>query len=488
MVDVLARVQLVGPDRRLLGDPEVLGEDRIEAQRAAATHSRAETVQNHPGLPVASTKGAHVFDLVDGAFPPRLPTPTPLNRLRDDGPMSGKAADPVTGSPSKVDVPDPALGRAAEDLVDHHVAMADGEDRAIREQLDRQPRPVAKLARDQRRRLTRRRHADSTARPGRARRATSRASAARTRARCGRPPSRSPGRARVARDDRLREAAPSRRDPASPGGQAGPMSRGCSNVSHRSGGGEARRPPPERPVTDSGHGSIEQDVPERLRLLEGAVPDRDRDAAVWFARRPGFDERASAVARRSRPAIRPRQDAPASRAPRSAACGGCRSSASRTRRGTAPAPRPSSTKWSDATQYDSASIRPAAERIPRATSGAAQTPSFRSAPWRELTPHSVSQSGRSGRPNRAVTGLQVERRHAVGVRRDEVERDVVRPAVLEQVVDPADRRRRRTSHSERRIDVLHGACGDFVQPEVLRFLAGPEETEVRLVPDFERPA
>ena len=59
---------------------------------------------------------------------------------------------------------------------------------------------------------------------------------------------------------------------------------------------------------------------------------------------------------------------------------------------------PSSTKWSDATQYARASSRPAAERMPRATSGAAQALSLIGAPWRGLTPHSVHHSGRSDRP------------------------------------------------------------------------------------------
>ena len=48
--------------------------------------------------------------------------------------------------------------------------------------------------------------------------------------------------------------------------------------------------------------------------------------------------------------------------------------------------------------------RPAAERIPRATSGAPQTLSFTGPPWVGLTPHSVHQIGMSVRPYRSRIG------------------------------------------------------------------------------------
>ena len=66
--------------------------------------------------------------------------------------------------------------------------------------------------------------------------------------------------------------------------------------------------------------------------------------------------------------------------------------------------RPSSSKWSEATHQDRASMRPAAERIPRARNAAAYTDSATGLDSRGLTPHSVHQTAASSRPWRARAG------------------------------------------------------------------------------------
>ena len=63
----------------------------------------------------------------------------------------------------------------------------------------------------------------------------------------------------------------------------------------------------------------------------------------------------------------------------------------------------SSSKWSEATQYDSASMRPAAERMPRARNAAANTDSLTGSKCLGVTPHSVHQVGSPPRPWRART-------------------------------------------------------------------------------------
>ena len=118
------------------------------------------------------------------------------------------------------------------------------------------------------------------------------------------------------------------------------------------------------------------------------------------------------------------------------------------------------------------------------------------APDRVVGPVEVRRMGAPlGPPQRdagpAVAGgdrSQVERRVAVGVGGEEVDRRARLAGGDQHLVDPGRRRRRRTADGERSIDAFHGGRADVVQPEVLVTGAGPEHVEVRLVPDLEAPA
>jgi hypothetical protein len=66
--------------------------------------------------------------------------------------------------------------------------------------------------------------------------------------------------------------------------------------------------------------------------------------------------------------------------------------------------RPSSSKWSLATQYESASTRPAADRIPESRNVAADVPSFTGLKWVGVTPHSVHRMRAPARPYRSSVG------------------------------------------------------------------------------------
>ena len=60
--------------------------------------------------------------------------------------------------------------------------------------------------------------------------------------------------------------------------------------------------------------------------------------------------------------------------------------------------------------------------------------------------------------------------------------------MVEEVVDPAGGRGRRPTDRQPLVDGLHGSCGRVVQVEVVALAAGPEDLDVRLVPDLEAPA
>ena len=83
---------------------------------------------------------------------------------------------------------------------------------------------------------------------------------------------------------------------------------------------------------------------------------------------------------------------------------------------------------------------------------------------------------------------EVERRVAVRVGRDEVDRRARRPAVRQQLVHPLARRRGGPAHDQLPVDRLDGAHADVVEAQVLLAGSGPEDVEVRLVPDLEAPA
>ena len=94
-----------------------------------------------------------------------------------------------------------------------------------------------------------------------------------------------------------------------------------------------RYDPASRPSTVSRHRAVEARVTVGLRLVDRAVPERDRHPAVGIPRRPRLDEAAGAVAVDRRATAPARRAVRGSGSPRIAACGGCRSSAARTRRG-----------------------------------------------------------------------------------------------------------------------------------------------------------
>ena len=103
-------------------------------------------------------------------------------------------------------------------------------------------------------------------------------------------------------------------------------------------------------------------------------------------------------------------------------------------------------------------------------------------------PHSVHQIFASGRPCALEDRPQVQRRAAVGVRRQEVDRRTRRGRVVEQQLDPLGRGRARSPDDEPLVDLAHRGDRDVVQPQVLLLRAAPEDVEVRLVPDLEAPA
>ena len=222
---------------------------------------------------------------------------------------------------------------------------------------------------------------------------------------------------------RPRAASPSRRSSGqSPPPSVVPRSAmfECSCV-HAAGGGASRAR--RQPVDRQSDRAVEHRVAVRLRLVERAVPDRDRHPPVLVPRRPRLDERAARRRPTAELAARRAEQLEHPRSPRTAACAGCRSSAGRTRRGTAAAPR----------RARRSGPRRPSRRAPRAgrppsasrgtTSGAPQALSLIGAPWVGLTPHSVHQQRDVGTPEPRGDRPQVERRRAVRVGRDEVERD-----------------------------------------------------------------
>ena len=96
--------------------------------------------------------------------------------------------------------------------------------------------------------------------------------------------------------------------------------------------------------------------------------------------------------------------------------------------------------------------------------------------------------GKAGEAVARGDRAEVERRVAVRVRRDEVDRRARQPAVRQQLVHPLARRRGRPAHDQLLVDCLHGAHADVVEAQVLVAGSGPEDVEVRLVPDLEAPA
>src|SRR5664279_5721996 len=78
-----------------------------------------------------------------------------------------------------------------------------------------------------------------------------------------------------------------------------------------------------------------------------------------------------------------------------------------------------------------------------------------------------------GPPESGDDRTEVERRETVRVRGDEVERQAVCPAVLEQVVDPARGRGRRAADPKARVDRLD-------EPNLCVFWSGAESDYLRL--------
>ena len=93
----------------------------------------------------------------------------------------------------------------------------------------------------------------------------------------------------------------------------------------------------------------------------------------------------------------------------------------------------------------------------------------------------------AGEPVPRGDRAQVERRVAVGVGAHEVDRRAGGRAMREQLVDPLAGGRCRSADDERVVDGPHRADGDVVEAQVLVARAGPEDVEVRLVPDLECP-
>ena len=125
--------------------------------------------------------------------------------------------------------------------------------------------------------------------------------------------------------------------------------------------------------------------------------------------------------------------------------------------------------------------------MPRSRKVPAKTASLTSLKWVGVTPHSVHQIGTSVAAVAGQRGPEVQRRGAVGVGGDEVDRGAGALGVRQQLLDPAGRGRGRSADPQPRVDRLHGVRGDVVEPQVLLRRAGPEDLEVGLVPDLEGP-
>ena len=213
----------------------------------------------------------------------------------------------------------------------------------------------------------------------------------------------------------------------------------------------ARTPHRHRPVQDPPHRRFWTDRACRSTPARPRSPPSRVASASTSASAPSPVHR-----RRDAAAGEPRR---AGAAPRTAACAGCRRSAGRTRRAAAaaasPAPR---TGRSTPSRPGSRSVA-SALFMPRSTNGAANTESLTRWKCVGVTPHSVHRISGSGLPvafgERAGQRPHVQRRVAVGVRGDEVDRHVVRrqysssaptqPAAAEDGPPTADPLRRRSS-------------------------------------------
>ena len=82
---------------------------------------------------------------------------------------------------------------------------------------------------------------------------------------------------------------------------------------------------------------------------------------------------------------------------------------------------------------------------------------------------------------------EVDRCVAVGVRGHEVQRGAGLGAEGADVLDPLGRRRRRSAHEQPLVDGLDRGRRLGVEPQVVVLGGGPEDLEVRLVPDLEPP-
>ena len=155
--------------------------------------------------------------------------------------------------------------------------------------------------------------------------------------------------------------------------------------------GRRRHPHPDHPV--------EQRVPGDLALVQRHVPDRDTGPPVVVPRGQRLDQPAGPSPRTSAAS----RDRPSRASMAIAQYLGLSKFPTDSR----PNPpwnssgaRPSSSKWSEATQCESASIRPSAEAMPRSRNAAAKTvsPTW----WKcvGVVPHSVHQIG--ARPGRTT--------------------------------------------------------------------------------------
>ncbi len=141
VIDVLARVQLARPDGPRLGDPEVLGEDEIETCPAGGgVGHRHGPEPRRIGL--GETERAPVVQSVERPLPGRAcvgGSEVTVSRR----PEQGLIRDADSPASSKEEVRQAAFQWVGKDLVDEDVAVADGKDRAILEDVDRESAGVA---------------------------------------------------------------------------------------------------------------------------------------------------------------------------------------------------------------------------------------------------------------------------------------------------------------------------------------------------------
>ena len=452
-------------DGRLVGDPRSWASTASRLSRRRETLV-SRTVQNQVGRRGARRSVHEYVEPVDLDPSHVAPSADARNELAEAGPSSGTRRDAGPRAPPDLELPSPPSTGLPSTWLTRMSPWRIAKHRTVVEQLDRQAGGVAQLRRD--RRPTGRGPADIARSGGQsrdeARSATSPASA-------GRTPARSIRRRRATRrggSRASRRSAARRRCPAGVIGPVRPAEAlpgpddvrvvGVDPVSGeartRRGGSPSIGEPDRTGRASTSPSAFDwSSVPFQTAIATRPSASRDAHAST-------SDPRAVAVERRSR--ARRRR---AARASRSAQKRGLR------RLPIVSSPNP---PWNSArrlAELDEVVRRdPVGERVergrpPSASRGRraarAQTLSLIGAPW-------LGADAPLGPPQRQVgpavpgerSGGGRAAAHAVRVGRDEVDRDdLAAAAVLEQVVDPAGRGRRRAADPERRVDRLDGPRG-----------------------------